>query len=62
VAASFRGRPGTPIPPVTNVSIVDSDFGNPVDAATPLFIHNVHGLSLKNVRIGGKTMTAELAA
>jgi polygalacturonase len=62
VAASFRGRPGTPIPPVTNVSIVDSDFGTPVDAATPIFIHNVRGLSLKNVRIGGKTMTAELDA
>ncbi|MCG2583747.1 glycoside hydrolase family 28 protein [Massilia sp. TS11] len=60
VASSFNGPAGTAVPPVTNVSISDSDFGQPRNAAEPVYLHNVKGLVLRNVRIGGKVVNAEL--
>ena len=53
VAASFNGPAGTPVLPLMNISVSDSDFGTP-RAAEPWFAHNVHNLKLRNVRIGGK--------
>jgi polygalacturonase len=62
VATSFNGPAGTPILPLSDITISDCDLGTPRDAKTPWFIHNVRRLSLKNVRIGGKTVTMELNA
>jgi polygalacturonase len=62
VASSFNGPPGTPIQPVLDVTISDSDFGTPRDLEKPWFIHNARRVSLSNVRIAGKTYTTELSA
>lgn len=66
VAASFNGKPGTPILPVTNVTISDCDFGTPRSKEHPWFIHNARGVKLRNLRIGDmrvrdKTVTTELS-
>ena len=53
VASDYNGPlPVPPVPPVTNVSISDCDFGTPVNTAQPWFLYNVKGLTLKNVTIG----------
>jgi polygalacturonase len=62
VAASFNGPAGTPILPVTNVTIADSDFGTPRNGAQPVFVHNAKGVVLKNVKIGGKTVNQTYSA
>jgi polygalacturonase len=62
VATSFNGPAGTPILPLSNITISDSDFGTPRNAADPWFVYNVRKLVLRNVRIGGKTVTTELNA
>jgi polygalacturonase len=54
VAASFNGPAGTPIPPVTNVTISDCDFGTPRNGAEPVYVHNARNVVLKNVTIAGK--------
>lgn len=55
VATSFNGKPGTAVLPVSNISISDSDFGTPRNRDAPWFSYNVTGLSLRNVKIAGKT-------
>jgi polygalacturonase len=62
VATSFNGTAGTPVLPLADITISDSDFGTPRNGGQPWFVHNVQRLSLKNVRIGGKVVTTELAA
>jgi len=62
VPGSFNGKPGTPVPAVTNMTISDSDFGTPRNAAEPWYVYNVKGLKLANVRIAGKTINTELNA
>jgi polygalacturonase len=62
VATSFNGPAGTPILPLTDITISDSDFGTPRNGEQPWFIHNVQGLSLRNVKIGGKLISTELSA
>jgi polygalacturonase len=62
VAASFNGKPGTPILPVTNVTITDCDFGTPRSTEHPWFVHNARGVKLRNVRAGGKTVNQTLSA
>jgi polygalacturonase len=62
VATSFNGPAGTPILPLTDITISDSDFGTPRNGEQPWFIHNVKGLSLRNVRIAGKLISTELSA
>jgi len=62
VATSFNGPAGTKILPLMDITISDSDFGTPRNGAQPWFVHNVQRLALKNVRIGGKVVTAELGA
>ena len=60
VATSFNGKPGTPVLPLTDITITDCDFGTPRNAEQPWFTHNVKGLTLKNVRIAGKTISTVL--
>jgi polygalacturonase len=62
VATSFNGPAGTPILPLTDITISDSDFGTPRNFDAPWFIHNVKGLTLRNVRIAGKLISTELSA
>jgi polygalacturonase len=62
VATSFNGPAGTPVLPLTDISISDCDFGTPRNAAQPWFIHHARRVTLKNVRIAGKTVSAELSA
>jgi polygalacturonase len=62
VATSFNGPVGTTILPLTDITISDSDFGTPRNGERPWFIHNVQGLSLRNVKIGGKLISTELSA
>jgi polygalacturonase len=60
VAASFNGTAGTPILPVTNVTITDCDFGTVRNTAQPVFLHNAE-LVLKNVKINGKVISQSLS-
>ena len=62
LASSYNGPSGTPVLPLTDISISDADFGTPRDAANPWTIHNVKRLKLSNVRIAGKTINTELEA
>jgi polygalacturonase len=62
LASSFNGPAGTPVLPLVDISITDCDFGTPRSTAAPWFIHNVQRLTLKNVRIAGKTVSATLPA
>jgi hypothetical protein len=61
VAAHFNGPAGTPILPVSNVTVSDSDFGTVRNAGQPVYLHNVRGLVLKNVKINGKTINQTLS-
>jgi len=62
VASSFNGAPGTPVLPLTRISITDCDFGTPRNAAQPWFLHNVRSVTLTNVTIAGKVVSTTLAA
>jgi polygalacturonase len=61
VAAHFNGPAGTPVLPVSNVTVSDSDFGTVRNAGQPVYLHNVRGLVLKNVKINGKTINQTLS-
>jgi polygalacturonase len=61
LATSYNGAGKAAIAPITNVSISDSDFGEPSNSNQPWFIHNVQGLKLSNVRISGKTYNLTLS-
>ena len=62
VASDYNGpKPAPPILPIENVTITDCDLGSPTatgpagaSAPGPVYIYNVKGLTLKNVKIGGK--------
>ena len=62
VASSYNGTPGVTIPPITRVKIRDCDFGTPRNIEQPWFLHNVRGLMLDNVTIGGKRYSGEFSA
>jgi polygalacturonase len=62
VPSSFNGAAGTPVLPLTDISITDADFGTPRNADEPWFVYNVKRLKLTNVRIAGKTVNTELNA
>jgi len=61
VAASFNGPAGTPIPPVSNVTITDCDFGTPRNSEQPVYVHNARNVVLKNVTIAGKLVNRTYA-
>ncbi|MYN02148.1 endopolygalacturonase [Pseudoduganella sp. DS3] len=62
VPSSFNGAAGTPVLPLSDISITDADFGTPRNAEEPWFVYNVKRLKLSNVRIAGKTINTELNA
>jgi polygalacturonase len=62
VPSSYNGPAGTPVLPLSDISITDADFGTPRDAANPWYVYNVKRLKLTNVRIAGKTVNTELNA
>jgi hypothetical protein len=55
-------RPMPQVPPVTNVTISDCDFGATVSTEQPYFLYNVRGLKLNRVKIGGKEYNTTLSA
>jgi len=56
VASDYNG-PGTPtVLPVSDIVISDCDLGTPVNAAQPLYLYNVQGLRLRNVKLDGKAI------
>jgi len=62
VASDYNG-PGKPaILPVSDIEISDCDLGTPVNADKPLYLYNVKGLKLKNVKIAGKVINQTLSA
>ncbi|TFW31023.1 glycoside hydrolase family 28 protein [Massilia horti] len=61
VATSYNGPAGAPILPVTDVTISDCDFGTPINADMPWFLHNAKRVTLRNVTIGGKVYNESLA-
>lgn len=62
VPSSFNGAAGTPVLPLSDISITDADFGTPRNVEEPWFVYNVKRLKLSNVRIAGKTINTELNA
>ncbi len=62
VVSDYNGK-GTPVVlPVSNITITDCDLGNPVNAAQPIYLYNVKALTLKNVKIGGKTFNQTMSS
>jgi len=61
VGHSYNGPAGKPVLPVTDVTISDCNFGTPVNAAQPWFIHNAKNIALRNVVIGGKRYDENLS-
>jgi len=56
VATDYNG-PGTPtVLPVSDIVISDCDLGTPANAAQPLYLYNVQGLKLQNVKLDGKAI------
>ncbi len=61
VAFDYNGAKPLPILPIRDVTISDSDFGTPVNAAQPWYLYNVRGLKLSKVTIGGKVFNTSLS-
>ncbi|MET0267477.1 MAG: glycoside hydrolase family 28 protein, partial [Duganella sp.] len=61
VGHSYNGPADKPILAVTDVTISDCNFGNPVNAEQPWFIYNAKNISLRNVVIGGKRYEENLS-
>jgi polygalacturonase len=63
VSNNYNGpQPMPQVPPVTNVTISDCDFGATVSTEQPYFLYNVRGLKLNRVKIGGKEYNTTLSA
>jgi len=63
VQTDYNGpQPAPKALPVSNVTIRDCDFGTPVNAAQPIYLHNVSDVKLTNVKIGARTYNQTLAA
>jgi polygalacturonase len=61
-------RPAPPILPIENVSLTDCDLGTPLAAGPagpavpgPIYVFNVRDITLRNVRIGGRTYNTVLS-
>ena len=57
----WNGPAGTPVLPVSNVTITDCDFGTPRNGKEPVYLHNAHNVVLANVTIGGQVVNRKLA-
>jgi hypothetical protein len=62
VAFDYNGTDPASVVPVNGVSISDSDFGTPSNAAQPWYLYNVRGLTLRNVTIAGTVHNRSLSA
>ncbi|MBW8901912.1 MAG: glycoside hydrolase family 28 protein, partial [Massilia sp.] len=62
VAFDYNGADPASVVPVNGVSISDSDFGTPSNAAQPWYLYNVRGLTLRNVTIAGTVHNRSLSA
>jgi polygalacturonase len=62
VTSSYNGPAGKPVLPLSAISISDSDFGTARNSEKPWFVHNVNSVTLKNVKIAGKTYNTVLEA
>ncbi|HEY4079326.1 MAG TPA: glycoside hydrolase family 28 protein [Burkholderiaceae bacterium] len=63
VASDYNGSaPAPAVPPVTDVTISDCDFGTPANADQPFYLYNLRDLTLKNVTVGGKVYNTTLSA
>jgi polygalacturonase len=60
VASSFNGPAGTAIPPVSNVTLTDCDFGTPRNGAEPVYVHNARSVVLTRVTIAGTVIDKTL--
>ena len=62
VASDYNGpAPAPDVAPVRDVTIMDCDFGTPVNREHPWYTYNVRGLKLANVTIGGKRYDTTLS-
>ena len=48
--------------PVTDITVSDCDLGTPVNDKQPIYLFNVKGLTLKNVKIGAKLYNETLSS
>jgi polygalacturonase len=64
VAADYNGLTSPPptVVPVENVTISNSNFGTPANAAAPIYLYNIQGLTLDNVTIAGAAYNTVLSA
>ena len=63
VAADYNGKgPKPPVPPVTDITISDCDFGIPANGTHPFYLYNARGVKLKNVTIAGVNYSTTLAS
>jgi polygalacturonase len=69
VVSDYNGpTPAPPILPIENVSITDCDLGSPTATGPagpttpgPLYVFNARAITLRNVRIGGRTYNTTLS-
>lgn len=54
VASDYNGPDKPQVLPVSDVVVSDCDLGTPANGAKPLYLYNVKGLKLRNVKIAGK--------
>ena len=63
IATDYNGPLNDPaILPVTDITVSDCDLGTPVDDKQPIYLFNVKGLTLKNVKIGAKVYNETLSS
>jgi polygalacturonase len=63
VAYDYNGPAPTPaVLPVSDVNISDCDLGTPANGDKPIYLYNAKGITLKNVKIGGKIFNTTLAS
>jgi polygalacturonase len=63
IATDYNGPLKDPvILPVTDITVSDCDLGTPVNDKQPIYLFNVKGLKLRNVKIGGKVHDATLSS
>jgi polygalacturonase len=63
IATDYNGPlPAPAISPVTDITVSDCDLGTPVNDKQPIYLFNVKGLTLKNVKIAGKVYNETLSA
>jgi len=49
-------------PAVTDITVSDCDLGTPVNDKQPIYLFNVKGLTLKNVKIGARLYNETLSS